>query len=125
MSLHKKRERIPIVIKPMPTISCNFCILLVTCQSKKEANHIASSLLNKRLIACANIISDVNSKFWWNQKIDTAKEFLIILKARCKSFKKIEKEVKRLHSYKVPEIIAIPIIAGSKEYLGWIDNNTI
>ena len=98
-----------------------FLQVFVTCQSKKEADSIASSLLNKRLIACANIVPGVKSKFWWNGKIDTAKEFLVILKAERRSFKKIEKEVKRLHSYEVPEIIAIPIIAGSKEYLGWIE----
>ena len=80
--------------------------------------------MNKRLIACANIVSGIDSKFWWNGKINTAKEFLVILKARCSFFKKIEKEVKRLHSYEVPEIIAIPIIAGSREYLGWIGKNT-
>ena len=100
-----------------------FCIIFVTCQSRKEADSIASSLLNKRLIACANIISGVDSKFWWNGKIDTANEFLVILKARRGSFKKIEKEVKRLHSYEVPEIIAIPIVAGSREYLGWIGDS--
>ena len=80
--------------------------------------------MNKRLIACANIISGVDSKFWWNGKIDRAKEFLVIIKTRCGNFKKIEKEVKRLHSYIVPEIIAIPILAGSKEYLGWIGKET-
>ena len=108
-----------------PDLVPRFCITFVTCQSKKEADRIASSLLNKRLIACANIISGVDSKFWWNGKIDTAKEFLVILKARCSSFKKIEKEIKRLHSYVVPEIIAIPIIAGSKEYLKWIGKETV
>ena len=101
-----------------------FCIIFVTCQSKKEADSIASSLLNKRLIACANIVSGVDSKFWWNGKVNKAKEFLVIMKAKCSSFKKIEEEVKRLHSYVVPEIIAIPIIAGSKEYLGWINKET-
>ena len=109
----------------LPNHTSKFCIIFVTCQSKKEADSIASFLLNKRLISCANIISGVDSKFWWNGKIDTAKEFLVILKGKRGSFKKIEKEVKRLHSYVVPEIIAIPIIAGSKEYLGWISKNTI
>ena len=107
-----------------PNRTPRFCIALVTCQSKKEAGSIASSLLNKRLIACANIVPGIDSRFWWNGKINTAKEFLVIIKARRSSFKKIEKEVKRLHSYVVPEIIAIPIIAGSKDYLGWINKET-
>ena len=108
----------------LPSHTPRFCIIFVTCQSRKEADRIASSLLNKRLIACANIVSGVDSKFWWNGKIDKAKEFLVILKSRRTAFKKIEKEVKRLHSYEVPEIIAIPIVAGSKEYLGWIGKET-
>ena len=100
-----------------------FLQLFVTCQSKKEADRIASSLLAKRLAACANTISGVDSKFWWNGKIDKAREVLVILKTKRSKFKRIEKEVKRLHSYEVPEIIAIPIVAGSREYLKWIWKN--
>jgi periplasmic divalent cation tolerance protein len=66
----------------------------------------------------------VHSAFWWNGKIDKAKEVLLIIKTRRNNFKKIEKEVKRLHSYAVPEIIAVPIITGSKEYLRWIEKET-
>ena len=107
-----------------PDRTPRFCITFVTCQSKKEADSIALSLLNKRLIACANIIAGIDSAFWWHGKIDNAKEALVIIKARRSNFKRIEKEVKRLHSYAVPEIIAVPIIAGSKEYLEWIGKET-
>jgi len=100
-----------------------FCIIFITCQSKREADKIASSLLEKRLTACANTISNVDSRFWWGGKIKRAREVLVIAKTRRGNFKRLEKEVKRLHSYVVPEIIAIPIIAGSEEYLGWIDKN--
>ena len=102
----------------------NFIVALVACGSKKKAGEIADSLLKKRLIACANIISGVESKFWWNGRIDKAKEFLILLKARKKDFKKIEKEIRRIHSYEVPEIIAFPIIAGSEKYLDWLKEET-
>ena len=107
-----------------PSRTPRFCITFVTCQSKKEADSIASSLLNKRLVACANIVSGIDSKFWWTGKINKAREVLVILKARRADFKKIEKEVKRLHSYEVPEIIAIPIAAGSDEYLRWVKKET-
>jgi len=100
------------------------CIILIACQSRKEADIIAASLLKKRLAACANIILGVNSNFWWDGKIDKAREVLLMLKTRRGNFKRIEKEVRRLHSYEVPEIIAIPIIAGSKDYLGWIEKET-
>ena len=98
----------------------NFVVVLVTCASKKEAESIASSLLTKRLIACANIISSVQSKFRWHGRINNAKEVLMLIKAKAGNFKAIEKEVKYMHSYEVAEIIALPIIKGSKEYLEWI-----
>ena len=100
-----------------------FLQVFVTCKSKKEADAIATVLLRKRLAACANIVPGIDSKFWWNGKIDKAKEVLVILKTKSGNFKKIEKEVKRIHSYEVPEIIAVPIIAGSKDYLGWISKS--
>lgn len=100
-----------------------FVIIFVTFGSVKEASRVTSSLLAKRLIACANIVSGVESKFWWQGYIDSARETLAIMKTRAGNFNKIEKEVKRLHSYEVPEIIAIPIAAGSKKYLEWINNS--
>ena len=98
----------------------NFVVILMTCSSEKEAKGIVDSLLKKRLIACANIISGIRSKFWWRGKIDNAKEFLILLKAARKNFRIIEKIIKRTHSYLVPEIIALPIVAGSKDYMKWL-----
>ncbi|MFA5146315.1 MAG: divalent-cation tolerance protein CutA [Candidatus Omnitrophota bacterium] len=98
-------------------------IILVTCGSMKEADTVASSLLKKRLAACANIIDGVRSRFWWQGKVDSADEVLVLFKAPAGNFRAIEKEVKRLHSYDVPEIIAIPITAGSREYLNWIDES--
>lgn len=85
---------------------------------------IVASLLKKRLAACGNIISGVESKFWWKGRADTAREVLIILKARQENFEKIEIEIKRIHSYEVPEIIAISIVAGNKEYLNWLRKET-
>lgn len=98
----------------------NFIIVLTTCGSKKEAKEIADSLLTKRLVACTNIISGIESKFRWCGKIDKAKEFMLILKARNRNFARVSKEIKRIHSYEVPEIIALPIIRGSKSYLDWL-----
>lgn len=100
-----------------------FVIIFVTCASKKEAEKIVDALLAKRLVACGNIVSGVDSKFWWKGKIDSAKETLLILKTTASKFNAVEKEARRLHSYDVPEIIALPIVAGSKEYLSWINAN--
>ena len=75
------------------------------------------------MIACANIIEGVQSVFWWQGKIDQAKETLIILKSKQALFKKIVKTVKAHHSYAVPEIIALAIIDGNPDYLRWIDES--
>ncbi|MDP3790795.1 MAG: divalent-cation tolerance protein CutA [Candidatus Omnitrophota bacterium] len=103
----------------------SFISITVSCASRQEARKIVNRLLAKKLVACANIVSGIESKFWWKAKIDSAKEVLIVMKTRRSNFKKIETEVKKMHSYEVPEIIAIPIIAGSKDYLDWISRTVV
>jgi len=95
-------------------------VIITTCVSKKEADNIVKSLLSKKLIACANVVSGVESSFWWKAKIEKAKEYLVIIKAMRAKFTAIEKEIKRIHSYECPEILALPVVAGSKNYLNWI-----
>ncbi|MBN1526047.1 MAG: divalent-cation tolerance protein CutA [Candidatus Omnitrophica bacterium] len=95
-------------------------VIFVTCSSREEAETIAGALLSGKIAACANIIPDVKSNFWWKGRIDSADETLLVLKTTKRNFRKAEKAVRRLHSYEVPEIIALPIAAGSKAYLGWI-----
>lgn len=101
-----------------------FLIVFITCKSRKEARRIVISLLKKNLIACANIAGPIESIFRWKGRIEKANEVMAYIKTKRGNFAGIEKEVKRLHSYEVPEIIAIPIVAGSKDYLKWIDTNT-
>jgi periplasmic divalent cation tolerance protein len=98
----------------------NYVLVMVTCASQEEARKISGRLLAKRLVACANILPKVKSRFWWDGKLDSADELLITMKTVRANFKKIEAEIKRIHSYKVPEIIAVPITAGSRDYLDWI-----
>jgi len=97
----------------------------VTAKDKKEAVKIAQGLLESKLIACANIIDGVQSLFWWQGKIDSSKEVLLVLKTKKFLFKKVSEKVKSLHSYQTPEIIALPIIAGSKDYLNWINSSCV
>ena len=101
----------------------NFIIILITAKDKKEAEKIAQGLLNEKLIACANIINGVKSLFWWQGKIDSSKEVLLVLKTKRILFKKVTVKVKSLHSYQTPEIIALPIIDGSKDYLDWVNSS--
>jgi len=96
-------------------------VILVTAKNKKEASQIALRLLESKLIACANIIDGVQSMFRWQGKIDSSKEVLLILKTKKSLFKKVSIKVKSIHSYQTPEIIALPIINGSADYLTWIN----
>ena len=98
-----------------------YVVVLVTAKDKKEAQQIATGLIKAKLAACVNIVDKVDSIFFWAGKIDQAKEFLLLIKSKKDKLPKIIKLVRSLHSYKVPEIIALPIIAGDKPYLRWID----
>lgn len=100
-----------------------YIVIFVTTKDKAQASKIAKALLEAKLIACANIIKGVSSMFWWQGKVDQAQETLLILKTKANLFKKVEAKVKSLHSYEVPEIIALPIVAGSSAYLKWIDGS--
>ena len=99
-------------------------VVFVTASNKKEAVRIAEELVTKKLAACVNIIDKIESLFWWQGKVDRAKEALLIIKSKKEKLAKIIKTVKALHSYEVPEIIALPISGGYKPYLGWI-NDTV
>ena len=103
------------------TLNNDYIIVLVTASDKQEAEVIAQNLLEEKLIACANIVNPVSSLFYWAGKIDYANETLILMKSHRDLFEQICRKVKSLHSYEVPEIIALPIIAGSNSYLEWID----
>ena len=100
-----------------------FIVTFVTASSKKEARHIARELIKHKLAACVNIIEEIESIFWWQSKVDKAKETLLIIKTKKSKLNSLIKKVKALHSYEVPEIIALPIVAGNKEYLEWINES--
>jgi periplasmic divalent cation tolerance protein len=98
-------------------------VILITASSKKEAARIAEALIKERLVACVNTLDNVTSLFWWQGKVDRAQETLLILKSRKEKLPAIIRRVKALHSYEVPEIIALPIVAGEKNYLKWINDS--
>lgn len=99
----------------------NAVVIFITCQNKKEAKRISLKLLKNRLAACVNILDKVESFFWWQGKIDRAGEVLLIIKSQKTKLPRIIKLVRSLHSYEVPEIIALPIAGGYKPYLRWIN----
>ena len=96
----------------------------MTASSLEEAGLISNSLLEKRLIACSNIINDMKSTFWWDGNIQNENEVMLIAKSTKSHLDKIISEVKSLHSYDVPEILAIPIVGGNLDYLDWLIKET-
>ena len=96
-------------------------VIFITAISENEAQNIANVLLEQKKAACVNIISGVNSKFWWKGKIDSSRETLLVVKTRASMFTKIIELVRTVHSYEIPEIIALPIIDGNDDYLKWLD----
>ena len=98
----------------------SYIVIFVTAKDKKEAEKIIQELLNEHLIACANIVSPVTSFFWWVGKIDRAEECLLVMKSRQDLFEEVALKVKGLHSYEVPEVLALPIVEGSKAYFDWM-----
>ena len=100
-----------------------YIVVFITVPKKNEAGRLASTLIKHKLAACVNIIDRVDSLFWWRGKPECAKEALLIIKTKKAKFAKLAKLVKSMHSYTVPEIIALPIIAGNKPYLEWISGS--
>lgn len=98
-------------------------VVLVTCPTD-SAEKIAEEVLKLRLGACVNILGRAHSRYWWKGKLDSADESLLLIKTRTELFEKLERTVKRIHPYEVPEIIGFRIERGSRPYLDWITNET-
>ena len=98
--------------------------VLITAPNEDEAARIANDIVGARLAACANIIRGVRSIYQWQGKVEDDSEVLMIVKTRAELFGALEKRVKELHSYTVPEIIALPVVHGSEGYLAWIGEET-
>jgi periplasmic divalent cation tolerance protein len=98
-----------------------YIVLFVTASNSEEAHKIAKVLLSQRKAACVNIVSGISSLFWWQDKLDSAQESLLIVKTKASLLNQIVTLVREIHSYEVPEIVALPIIGGNQDYLEWID----
>ena len=98
-------------------------VILITCAHRRQANKIARALVEKRLVACVNIVDKIKSIFWWQGRIDSGNEVLLIAKSKKSLILKVIKQVKSLHSYQVPEVIALAVIDGNKDYLNWINES--
>lgn len=102
----------------------DYIVVFVTAKSEKEGEKIAQALVSEKLAACANIISKVKSIFRWKGKISAEEEVLLMIKTKDNLFEKLKKRILELHSYEVPEIIALGILAGHEKYLEWLKKET-
>ena len=96
--------------------------VFTTIETKEEAEKIAQYLVEQKLAACVQITGPIASTYRWKGKVETAQEWLCLIKTREDLYDKVEKAIKELHSYETPEIIAVPIVKGSSEYLSWLDD---
>jgi len=102
-------------------MKAEYIVVFVTTASKHEAEEIVQHLFGDKLIACANIVGPVTSFFRWSGKVDRAEEYVALMKTRGDLFQRLSEVVKILHSYEVPEIVAVPVMEGSKDYLDWLE----
>ncbi|MDR2426863.1 MAG: divalent-cation tolerance protein CutA [Endomicrobium sp.] len=100
-----------------------YIIVFVTVPDKTTAGNIVKNVLKKKLAACVNIIKNTESFYWWKGKIEHSKEILLIMKTVKSKFTILEKHIKDIHPYEVPEIISSEISDANKDYLDWIENN--
>jgi periplasmic divalent cation tolerance protein len=100
-----------------------FIQVMTTVETKEQAQSIARYLVEEKLAACVQITGAAFSTYRWAGKIETAREYLCLIKTRKDLFARVESAIKKLHSYETPEIIAVPIVNGSKEYLKWLDES--
>jgi periplasmic divalent cation tolerance protein len=102
-----------------------FIVVLVTAGSSVEGERLARALVEERLAACVNRIAGVQSVYRWEDKVEQSAEELLVIKTRAERFAALEKRVRELHSYSVPEIIALPVVGGSESYLHWLGEQVV
>lgn len=96
--------------------------VITTTEKKTDAEKIAEVLVEKKLAGCVQIIGPISSIYWWEGKMERADEWLCLIKTTKTMYEDLESAIRKIHPYKVPEILAIPVVAGNKNYLSWLDS---
>jgi len=100
------------------------CVVgFVTCSSRTEARKVAKAVLAKKLAACVNIVAGLESHYWWRGKLESARECLLLIKTTRTRVQAVTSAVKAAHSYEVPEIVFVAIVAGERNYLKWLQGS--
>lgn len=98
--------------------------VVVTAETREEAERLARSAVERRLAACAQVVGPISSTYWWNGAVETAAEWQLLLKTTAARFEELRAHLEAEHAYETPEIIATPIVAGSPAYLDWVNRET-
>jgi periplasmic divalent cation tolerance protein len=96
--------------------------VVTTAGTKADAQRIARAVIEKRLAGCVQIVGPITSTYWWQGEIETAEEWLCVIKSRRDLYEELEEAIREVHPYDVPEILAVPVTAGSRDYLRWLDS---
>ncbi|GLI36402.1 divalent-cation tolerance protein CutA [Desulforhabdus amnigena] len=102
----------------------DFSVIFVTVGNENEASKIAQVLVEERWVACVNIVPRIRSVYRWKGEVCSDEEFLLVMKTRSSLFTALQNRILELHSYEVPEIIAVPLTQGLPDYLHWVEENT-
>lgn len=106
------------------TTQPEYLLVLTTCASEEEARKIAEALVTEHAAACCNIVPGLHSIFFWKDNLEHDREVLLLIKTTVGSFPRVRETISKLHSYEVPEIIALPVVDGAGTYLRWVSEQT-
>ena len=96
-------------------------VVLVTCGTRAEARRIARAVVEAKIAACVNVMSNpMESIYRWKSEVEVSREYLLLIKSTAKQLPELERKVRSMHSYDVPEFLVLPVVSGSREYLGWL-----
>ena len=98
-------------------------VVLCTCSGEDEAERLAKALVESRTAACVNILPNIRSIYRWQGEVESSAEWLLIIKSSRERFDGVRAEIEKLHSYEVPEILALPVVEGAPNYLNWLDGS--
>ena len=98
--------------------------IYITCKDREEALNVGKALVQARLAACANILTGMESVYWWKDEVVTDKETVLVLKSRSGLLDDLIAKAKEIHSYEVPCVVSLPILEGNPDYLKWLQDET-
>ncbi|MFN3076381.1 MAG: divalent-cation tolerance protein CutA [Alphaproteobacteria bacterium] len=102
----------------------NYSLVYITAGTREEATKLARLLVEERLAACANILGEISSVYWWEGKVETGEEVALLVKTRSERVDGVVARVREIHSYSCPCVVALPIVAGNPAFLSWIGAET-